>query len=326
LPELEPVIRETMDRRLAKERNERIENRTRAAEQVYAKYKKTLTPAQWCYLPGTYEVLQLPAFSAAINAPGDGAVNFQEAMDCLPDFVLSWATSRKAILAKLVDDAVASGSAPFISTDHCGIDLATAVFSCLRDCERRAQPQNSTLIGWDAAANHRCRDRDNGLYYHYNSAYGPGGQRSVETVLKFSKDGSAAAAALVSLTPLDAKAATSAEMDDLDPRFLCILCKPRNTGWHNKQAQDAYSWRAAVTTGLHYSRISAHTRRRYLISCTRIPPSLQVLGLRIFCYLTTPTRKRSKPPKAKIPRYRGRATTAQVTWTTTKRAVTSLSM
>ncbi|KAJ7240475.1 hypothetical protein C8J57DRAFT_99191 [Mycena rebaudengoi] len=247
LPELEPVIRETMDRRLAKERNERIENRTRAAEQVYAKYKKTLTPAQWCYLPGTYEVLQLPAFSAAINAPSDGAVNFQEAMDCLPDFVLSWATSRKAILAKLVDDAVASGSAPFISTDHCGIDLATAVFSCLRDCERRAQPQNSTLIGWDAAANHRCRDRDNGLYYHYNSAYGPGGQRSVETVLKFSKDGSAAAAALVSLTPLDAKAATSAEMDDLDPRFLCILCKPRNTGWHNKQAQDAYSWRAAVS-------------------------------------------------------------------------------
>ncbi|KAJ7126161.1 hypothetical protein C8R44DRAFT_781201 [Mycena epipterygia] len=248
-PELEPLVQARKALRLKKEHEARIESRTRLAGDIYKEYKKTLLPAQWCYLPGLYEVIHLPIFSIVMNAADDvnvEAIHFKEAVDALPGFTVSWAATRKTQLAYLVDQARTSGSAPSgtqngpASSGTVSLDLATTVFKCAqRSCSGlgSASKQDNTLIGWDAAAAHHCRD--NG--YAYLARIKP-----LETILEFSMTGSTAAASLVALAGLDEKRATCAEMDRFDLRVLCIACSPQNT-LNGKQSHNVFSWRTAVS-------------------------------------------------------------------------------
>jgi len=159
--------------------------------------KKTLQPAQWCYLPGLYEVIHLPVFSIVVNAADDvdvEAIHFKDAADVLPGFAVSWVAARKTQLAQLVDQARTSGSASGkqdgpASSDTMSLDLATTVFKCAqRSCSGllSARKQDNTLIGWEAAAAHHCRD-DGHAYLARNSNI------LLETILEFSVSGSTAA-------------------------------------------------------------------------------------------------------------------------------------
>ncbi|KAJ6588719.1 hypothetical protein B0H19DRAFT_1100844 [Mycena capillaripes] len=237
-PQLEPTVKASKDRRLKAERYARIADRIRLLENVYKRYRKSLAPAQWRFLPGLYEVRQHPAFSAVVNAPDDVNVemaHFDEAAGALPEFVASWRATRKVALAQQIADGTASPASAQ------SLDLATSVFLCAQspcsgDRWFSASSQKAALIGWESAAAHRCHDS---RYYY------PGQSSSIETTLQFSQRGYAAAASLVALAGFQEKRATAAEMDELDLRFLCLVCPSRIV---NKQHTfSAFSWRAAVS-------------------------------------------------------------------------------
>ncbi|KAJ7691739.1 hypothetical protein B0H17DRAFT_1179481 [Mycena rosella] len=251
-PELETVVKERRDRRLKAERDARIEARTELVQSIYTEFKKSLVPAQWCFLPGLHEVLRLPAFDTVVNAPDDVDVemsHFKKGRDALPGFVVSWPATRKAELVRLMDEARASTpnssdiQAATTSTvavsDTQSLDLATTVFVCTRpSCGTGyAQPTSpNVLTGWEGAAGHHCRQSD-----HFSRRVA-----SVETNFALSKRGSTAAAFLVTLAGLDTKQATCAEMDRLDLRFVCIACPPRAAPG-KKQAYQVFTWRTAVS-------------------------------------------------------------------------------
>ncbi|KAJ6595671.1 hypothetical protein DFH09DRAFT_1135288 [Mycena vulgaris] len=250
-PELEPLIQATRDRRLKAERAALIAARTLLAEDIYKGYKKTLVPARWRYLPGLYEILQLPAFDIVVNAPDDVNVDlthFKEAADALPGFVVSWAAIRKTELVQLIESVGTTSPGPLDAQDGLlssvatlntqSLDLATSVFACAQHpCSGYPAPRLA-IIGWEAAAGHQCRLSS----YHFSSR----AHNLIETILKFSKAGSTAAASLVTLAALNEKQATCTEMDGLDLRFLCLAC-PVRAAPNNKQSYNAFSWRAAVS-------------------------------------------------------------------------------
>ncbi|KAJ7485520.1 hypothetical protein FB451DRAFT_59049 [Mycena latifolia] len=241
-PELETLIKARRDKRLKAERDDLIAARTRLAKNIYIGYKKTLLPAQWRLLPGLYEVLQLPAFDAVLNAADDVNVemaHFKEGRDALPAFVVSWAANRKMDLIRLINKGRTSGLDPSDSQDGPtsaievsstqSLDLATTVFGC--------------------AQSHHCH----ATRYDYSIYQNGRSTNSIETILDFSKRGSDAAASLVTLAGLNDQQATCAEMDRLDLRFVCIACPGRNAP-DNKQIYSTFSWRSAVShfvTGRH---------------------------------------------------------------------------
>ncbi|KAJ7438472.1 hypothetical protein FB451DRAFT_1303509 [Mycena latifolia] len=253
-PVLEPVVQDCKEARLKKERKNIIWDRTRLAEKIYTEYKKTLVPSQWRYFPVLSQVLDLPAFSTVMNAPNDVNVmakHFSEAAEALPGCVASWIATLKAELAQLADDARTSGSGPSGTQDGQGqspspntqsLELATAVFtSCLDD---------SVLLGWDGVAAHHCRAP--GFNWPDNPSI-----EDTPAIVEFSPPASSAAASLVVLAGLDAAQATSAEMDSLDLRFLCIMCPAQKC--MKQRSYKAFSWRAAVA---HSIRHAAPTWRK----------------------------------------------------------------
>ncbi|KAJ7461802.1 hypothetical protein B0H11DRAFT_2056102 [Mycena galericulata] len=265
-PTLEPFVQAEKARRVDREHEARITARKRLVQDIYKDYKKTLVPAQWRYLPGLFEVLQLPAFGAVVNATDDvdiQSAHFNDAKDALPGFIVSWTATRKAELAQLVPPALESHSSPVGISDKPAsstatpntqsLNLATAVFHCGQlPCGGHGTNyglRQPCLIGWDAAAAHRCRENPYVYFLGRSERI-----TSVKTILSFSTTGSAAAASLVALAGLDARHATCAEMDKLDLRFLCLACSPR-TGPGNKPCLDAFPWRAAVS---HFA-VSSHS-------------------------------------------------------------------
>jgi hypothetical protein len=255
---LEPIIKEARDQRLRLARDARIEARKRLAEEVYKGYKKTLVPAQWRLLPGLYEVLQLPAFNTVVYAPDDIDVEltrFEEAQNALPGFVVAWAASRKVELVRLINLSHSSSDIQAEPTSTVAniqsLELATTVFACrnLIGLWQRCKSENVALIGWEGAAGHHCSSHTFGSSGHYLNLSGS----STETLVDFSKRGSAAAASLVALAGLNASEATAAEMDTLDLRFLCLAC-PARFAPGNKQTFDSFSWRTAVSNSQRQTR------------------------------------------------------------------------
>ncbi|KAJ7754549.1 hypothetical protein B0H16DRAFT_747594 [Mycena metata] len=247
-PLLEPEVRASKESRLKAERDVIIRQRTLLVEEIYKNYKRTLVPAQWRYLAGLYEVLQFAVFNTVVESPNDVNVqmtHFKEAIAVLPPLVTSIADSRKQELVQSMEAARTSepglfsaGTPTFLYLGTRILDWATAVFVCAQPlCARRNPYATSspfskpTLIGWDAAVNHRCRED-----FHPNA--------SLETILTFSKRGYTAAVSLVALT-CSHERITAAQMDHLDLRFLCTTCSPRIAG--NKEAHNVYSWRTAVS-------------------------------------------------------------------------------
>ncbi|KAJ7105396.1 hypothetical protein C8R43DRAFT_1165696 [Mycena crocata] len=256
-PVLEPIVQEYKEKRLKAEKEGRVRARSRLAQTVYNDYKKTLSPSQWRYLPGLYDILQLPAFDTVVDSPIEmtiEATHFKEALDHLPGFIVSWIPARKTELVQLIEKAQiaadpgpsgAPSPAKVYSNQSVSLDLATAVFTCGRRCQYPGRP---SLIGWDGAAGHTCHQS------RYAWSYGGDAEAtSVETILEFSSPGSVAAASLIKLTGLDEKRATCADMDKRDLRVLCMTCPPKN-GPNHRQSFPILSWRAAVA---HF--MSAHS-------------------------------------------------------------------
>ncbi|KAJ7691800.1 hypothetical protein B0H17DRAFT_1331006 [Mycena rosella] len=255
-PELEPIVQKSKEKRLEDEREARIRARTQLVEDIYKEYKKTLAPSQWRYLPGLYEVAQLPAFSILVNAPDDmnvETVHFKEAAESLPEFAAPWPAAREVELVQLVHDARTSDSGlssqSSSATASSPLDLATTVFTCAQHCNSTT---GGVLFGRDAAV-HRCREPNYGLSTRT--------EIPVKTILKFSTRLSTAAASIVAQAGLDATRATCAEMDGLDLRLLCIACPPRRDPATQKTSYDAYSWREAVSHFL-FCRYSTPIWRR----------------------------------------------------------------
>ncbi|KAJ7185467.1 hypothetical protein C8R46DRAFT_379942 [Mycena filopes] len=240
LGELEPLIRTRKAERFEAARKHCVHNRTLVAGQIYNEYKKTLVPDQWRFLPGLYDVCQLPVFRTVLDAPGDASVelaDFEEAAGALPAFTSTWPTAHKDEILQLIKDAPGLHHDPSSNTPLSA--LATIIFKCEQpSCRSRFEP-NSILIGWNAAVSHRCVD--NG-HYAFGNFLQPA---SVETIVGFSERGSRAVAALVSLAGLDEKQTTTAEMDALELRFLCLTCHPQTIDKTDNYL--AMSWREAVS-------------------------------------------------------------------------------
>ncbi|KAJ7754558.1 hypothetical protein B0H16DRAFT_747932 [Mycena metata] len=263
-PLLEPQVKASKERRLKTERDAIVRERTLLVEEIYKDYKRTLVPAQWRCLPGLYEVLQFAVFNTVVDSPNDMNVqmtHFKEAIVALPALATAMIATRKAELLELIKAAHASepdlfGARASTSPDSDPqlLDLATTVFACAQSsCWSRRSPYawappsiKPALIGWDAAANHRCRDEQ--LY---------GRSMSIQTILAVSNRGYTAAASLVKLAGANEQI-TAALMDQLDLRFLCIACSPRVSG--NKESHVAYSWRAAVSHFMEIQHVAPHWR------------------------------------------------------------------
>ncbi|KAJ7754550.1 hypothetical protein B0H16DRAFT_1372568 [Mycena metata] len=239
LVELEPSLRARKAERVAAARKRCVHARTLLVEQVYDEYKKTLVPEQWRFLPGLYEVCQLPAFRAVLDAPSDVDVelaHFDEAAGTLPTFTPAWTAARKAEILRLVPDPREESTSQVQSPQL--LNLATTIFQCTQPlC---SSPSGiPTVVGWEGAVGHRCTDNGEWAFAHYLEP------SSVETVVAFSERGSTAAASLATLAGLDEKGTTADEMDMLDLRFLCLACHPHSI--NGKDTYMVYSWRLAVS-------------------------------------------------------------------------------
>ena len=124
--------------------------------------------------------------------------------------------------------------------DH--LSLAISVFKCGNSaCVANTSPWrgphwefSNALIAWDGIHAHQCKE----------DVTVRGTRRSIPSVYKFSRQGSAAAVTLISLAGLHASSATPLDMDQRDLRFFCNTCGPMRYG--HKYGRRAYTWRSAV--------------------------------------------------------------------------------
>ncbi|TFY65855.1 hypothetical protein EVG20_g5225 [Dentipellis fragilis] len=254
-PILQPCLDKARADRLAAERNRRRRSREELVAELYIEFLKTRPPKTVPYLPSERDVLQLDNISAAIEEDTTVTQELRQTLtDIIPNMMPqleAWTQERKTtLLSRLPVEEVpttSSSSAEAPSSQAADpidqLEQAILVFTCSVGftCRRyggfggfNAQ----ILVGSEALA-HRCNfltepPRDN-----------------TPALPLFSEKGSEGVRELLSLLHLDPLTTTPAELDRLDPRFICLNCpaQPAYELFYNFPGlprRKAMSWRACI--------------------------------------------------------------------------------
>ncbi|KDR85936.1 hypothetical protein GALMADRAFT_235114 [Galerina marginata CBS 339.88] len=245
-----PVITAATQHRLEMARRKLLEQRTDFVEGVYKECCKSHPPATWAYLPPFSAVMQFDSVSRLTNAPPDDPLVEKDVLNLLPQEVDDWTTPTMKKLVSFLPSSSSCAQKVVESTtspDLSALNLATSVFQChgfesmrnnnqvkicfigrpAYDSERShaSERAGGCLIGWDGAVPHLgCRALEQGW----------------EKGLHFSQRGHDAAQVLIRLLGLDPATTKIWEMDALDKRFICLICRPWCVG------KTAHTWQDAV--------------------------------------------------------------------------------
>ncbi|KAF9464002.1 hypothetical protein BDZ94DRAFT_1257356 [Collybia nuda] len=231
-PILEPQIREHRKARILAAHEAIVEQRKTILKDMYKSYLKTLQPSQWLYHPRSKELTEFSVFEPLINADDEVTVDnasFQEPMSMLPGLISTWSEQRMANLRNKITSVAQGNGITSIDPVH----LATSIFQCGNSlCGTSHTPWrgcSNLLFAWEGAVTHHCKTND--FFF----------AKDLQTELVFSEKGSRAAEQLISLIGLNPTSSTTADMDQLDPRFFCSLCTPIVS-----HGRPVYSWRSGV--------------------------------------------------------------------------------
>ncbi|KAG8940776.1 hypothetical protein FRC04_005045 [Tulasnella sp. 424] len=223
-PQLETLVNEAKNQRLERQRQQTIQSRESIAEDLIDEYytSANIRPA---FTPpfGFRDIIASAVFQDVIQRPNDVSIDFQEALDALPELV---AEVSQAIQLDLLQRMVDGGAPDLcISPTVSNFDpllLATATFFC-NGCYL-----GLPLCGADELDSHRCLPIPNKPRFY---------------CLSYNHRASTAVVTLFEAAGLD-PSTTAGQMDQRDLRFYCSGCSPRL----------AMSWRDAVA----HARTMAH--------------------------------------------------------------------
>lgn len=216
-PQLETLVNEAKNQRLERQRQQIIQSRESIAEDLIDAYYTDANIRPAFRTPFTFrDIIASPVFQDVIQQPDDASIDFQEALDALPELV---AEVSQAIQLDLLQRMVDGGAPDLcISPTVSNFDpllLATATFFC-KGCYL-----GLPLCGADDLDSHRCLPiPDKPRFY----------------CLSYNHRASTAVVALFEAAGLD-PSTTADQMDQRDLRFYCSGCSPRL----------AMSWRDAVS-------------------------------------------------------------------------------
>ncbi|KDR85928.1 hypothetical protein GALMADRAFT_393643 [Galerina marginata CBS 339.88] len=222
-----PAITAATQKRLELERKKLLEQRTDFVKGVYKKYCISYPPATWAYLPPVSAVIQFSSVLRLVNAPPDEQLVEEDVLELLPREVGDWTESIMKQLVSFLPRSSLCAVESTTSRDFNALGLATSVFQCPCSSSRYDSRTGGSLIGWDGAVPHlSC----------YALVPGWGSEKWPH----FSQRGHDAAIILVRLLGLDPATTKMWEMDALDRRFVCLVCRPTSV------ARTAYTWQGAV--------------------------------------------------------------------------------
>ncbi|KDR69740.1 hypothetical protein GALMADRAFT_145151 [Galerina marginata CBS 339.88] len=258
-PTLEPMVRQRQEQRIELELTALWDSRISMVDDLYEGYKRSLTPPQWKYLPGTHDICMLEPFARLIRAPAEPVISqedFQQWIDMLPEMLSSLSEQKRKYFATMfpvASSTQASDENPqgreILDTEASSVppiqnmmELATSVLECHGSYGAH---EHCGLVGVEEFMTHHC-DSEWQSYSNSSAPWLGGGDRNVRTKsIKFSVQGAKTASLLVQLAGLDPTTASTFDMDEKDHRFTCSRCSPR-PGYHGWTA-DGYSWRRAIS-------------------------------------------------------------------------------
>lgn len=132
------------------------------------------------------------------------------------------------------------------------LELATSVFSCsVCETEVKGPSEASALVGWNELKNHLYCSSSKDKSSPSTSSSASGSKEKNETPLRADKGGAQDVISLLRLLTLSPLTTTAADLDRIDPRFLCMCCTPETH--KNVTGAKAMGWRESV--GFCFSQI-----------------------------------------------------------------------
>ena len=221
---------EQKTRRLEIEHRQAVVDRERVVSKVYLDYQKTLTPKDTILLPPEYDIFQFPPFSRLINAPGSSGLDESSCanvVEQLPALTKAWSEDHLAELASVLPEDDRASASLITSVYMCGSRLP-----CIcRDLYRAGQV--TPLFGTGEAMLHGCC----GWCW---ADSGGRRKRFHKTTVAFSSHGKGAVENLLTHLGRDAKYTRPADLDAMDIRVCCLVCRK----------PEAFPWRAYVCHSL----------------------------------------------------------------------------
>ncbi|KAF9528145.1 hypothetical protein CPB83DRAFT_854980 [Crepidotus variabilis] len=235
----EPQLLEIQTTRLEEEREELLTARKEFATEAYRAYLKTTSPTSRFDTPPSWHVIRdHAAFHTAINLPHNDPLTDEDLEDAwkdMPAYFDNWRQTKMRELASFLPSQSEASGADKKEPDVLAVDLATSVFYCKGSVAVTERRPGRCLIGWESLAAHlRC----GALEYHWDRR------------LHFSQPGYEAASELVRLCGLDPLNAMGWDMNELDPRVVCLVCPETESA-----GREALPWQEAVR---HYL-VAEHT-------------------------------------------------------------------
>lgn len=238
---IEPRILAAKEQRLETEDKITRNTRRRLFDDLYANYHLTVEHSQWKYLPASSALYDSPPVRDIIKSDPSIVVTEETFADCLQnlsEFIKSAKKKLKWVLLCVICStapawrSMSPSPFEFQAEDFSQIDLAILPFKC-KKCRL-------DLFGWDEVSSHHCESIREYTGQQYVAAH-----CTAHYVVN-----------IVRLSGLDITTATVSEMDSLDLRYTCTVCKPdASKEWDIYGARGmakAYTWRNCVR---HFSTL-----------------------------------------------------------------------
>lgn len=256
LSTIHPILEERKATRLAAERTRRKKARLQVIREEYAGLFKIMLPGpvDLACLPFHSEIAQFPELQSHAEQDEEVTPDFRlsvkRVLDDLQPKLWTLSKQRLSAVVSLVptfsdQPKCASLSQNYISMTSSPLDLATSVFACACSLEL---PQDSHLDGTPIqlglnALGHVCPD----------SVRYPGGEFSGTCLPTFSPKGREVVVMILRDLGLDEPHTTIADLDELDPRFVCLSCPIGRV--HDRRRRKSkkigcystFTWRALVS-------------------------------------------------------------------------------
>ncbi|KAH9922967.1 uncharacterized protein B0H18DRAFT_498915 [Fomitopsis serialis] len=242
-PILEPLIDVARCKRVEMGQTYALDVRKLLVNVAYDNYKRTLRPIEWIHLPPTKFIYATPVFRSLVYANfhtplQQAACN--EAAIRLPEYIASYRESLNACLLQSMAGMGVFGrvneQARLLPIDQGNdqLSLASSVFSSHR---------YMCLSSADALA-HLAYDGSPAQHHQHGTTHWIDLYENLKRAFSYNSRGASVVKAMIAELGLDPMTVRCEDLDRLDRRFICQLCRRREA----PQSRDrAYSWRTGVT-------------------------------------------------------------------------------
>lgn len=213
-------------------------------KELYKNYLEELTLEERAFSPAPYTIFEMGNFPMLIDAPTGARQDRAHYLDAIAELQIlipEWRERKRQELFHLVPTPHRLNE-ELTASITIVLARATSIFMCW-GCGDRNPEAIQCLIGWETAKTHvGC----------------PHLEFSPSRRLSFSNEGAQAVTSLTRLLGLDSSVASTANLDQLNARFVCGKCLTTSS---RGQGYKALTWRECVRC-LNYT--IAHAKTRYI--------------------------------------------------------------